>query len=477
MFHTLPDNFFVPLAAPGKTAYWECISKLFTIMDNQLSFGVERDILVDELQYYFEQAGAAELAEEDMKYTDSRGKANWMLRRLEFYGWIESETDKSYVQRVNFKEYAVRLIKTLTEIAEGRQIEYQGYIYTIYSLVRSNTDHPGVVLQQILENTDLLITGLKNLNSNIKHYIDELTKHKTVAEIMDALFNDYITNIVDKAYHRLLTSDNVSKFRPEIIERLEGKSRSQSFITKAADELAGMREISQLEAKELIYRYLHDIIDAFRNMDDILMEINRKNTQYQRAAVNRARFLLTGSEDIRGQLKEILIYLNEQINEEGMELGGIYRIEFMDYLVCIYSAAFPDDNSFYSPIEGKKEFKPSALENRLPEMKLRQEKLRRLVEKMQHILSPEKINSYVIAQLGAEKEILATRLPLETTEDFVKIIYIRLYGQRKHMDYTITIKEENECNGFRFPDFLIQRREQHSHGITGGNVSKGQRGI
>lgn len=62
----------------------------------------------------------------------------------------------------------MRLIKTLLEIADGKQIEYQGYIYTIYSLVRSNTDNPGVVLLQILENTDLLITGLKNLNSNIK---------------------------------------------------------------------------------------------------------------------------------------------------------------------------------------------------------------------------------------------------------------------------------------------------------------------
>ena len=30
-------------------------------MNNQLSFGVERDVLVDELQYYFEQANAADL--------------------------------------------------------------------------------------------------------------------------------------------------------------------------------------------------------------------------------------------------------------------------------------------------------------------------------------------------------------------------------------------------------------------------------
>ena len=115
-------------------------------MEHQLSFGVERDVLVDELEYYFDQTQAAEMEEDEFQALDSRGKANSMLRKLEFYGWIEVETDKSYVQRVNFKEYAVKIMKTLLEIAEGKQIEYQGYIYTIYSLVRSNTDHPGIVL-------------------------------------------------------------------------------------------------------------------------------------------------------------------------------------------------------------------------------------------------------------------------------------------------------------------------------------------
>lgn len=65
-------------------------------------------------------------------------------------------------------------------------------------------------------------------------------------------------------------------------------------------------------------------------MDDILMEIDQKNTQYQRAAINRARFLLSGDEDVRGQIKEILLGINEVLNEENMELGGIYRIEFLD---------------------------------------------------------------------------------------------------------------------------------------------------
>ncbi len=220
MFQIISENFFVPLASPNKAVYWECLVKLFTVMNHQLSFGVERDILVQELQYYFEQG------EEDFDARSSRDKANWMLRRLEYYDWIEIETDKSYVQRASFKEYAVKIIRTLLEIEEGKQIEYQGYIYTIYSLVRSSTDNPGIVLLSILENTDMLITGLKNLNSGIKHYIDELTKYKTPAEIMNVLFNDYIENIVDKAYH---TSRRPARSLPASVRLRCSRRRSWSI--------------------------------------------------------------------------------------------------------------------------------------------------------------------------------------------------------------------------------------------------------
>lgn len=458
MFHVLPDNFFVPLSSPNKTVYWDCICKLFSVMEHQLSFGVERDVLVDELEYYFDQAGAVQVVEEDFAGSDSRGKANGILRRLEYYGWVEVETDKSYVQRVNFKEYAVRLMKTLLEIEEGRHMEYQGYIYTIYSLVRGNSDNPGVVLLQILENTDALITGLKNLNSSIKHYIDELTRHSTVAEIMDALFNDYITNIVDKAYHRLLTSDNVSKFRPEIMERLESKSRSKAYIEKAAAELADLQETDTDTARENVYRYLHEIIEAFRNMDEILNEINQKNTQYQKAAINRAKFLLSGNEDVRGQLKEILIGINERVNREHLDLGGIYELEFLEGLIRVYSSGILDGRSLYSPVEGKKEFTPREIRDWEPDLALRQEKLQKLTEKMERVLSVEKIGKYVDNCLGDRKEMRAAQLPLRDTEDFIKIIYIRLYGQRKNMKYRVEPLEEKEVNGYRFKDFRIWRK-------------------
>ena len=460
MFRIVSDKFFVPLASPNKQIYWECICKLFSIMNYQLSFGIERDVLVEELQYYFEQEHAIEIDAEEIIGKSSRDKANWMLRRLEFYEWIEIETDKSYVQRVNFKDYAVKIIKTLLEIEEGKQIEYQGYIYVIYSLVRSNTDKPGTVLLSILENTDMLITGLKNLNSGIKRYIDELTRYKTPAEIMDVLFNDYIENIVDKAYHRLLTSDNVAKFRPEIVERLESKSRSKAYMEKTSAEIASIQEIPIEQAEEKVYQYIHTIIDAFKNLDDILAEINQKNTQYQRAAVNRAKFFLIGSEDVRGQIKEILAGMNEQINSENMDLGGIYRISFLDELIRIYSSAFLDEKSLYVPIEGKKEFRPGEIENEVPDYEIRQIKIRKMMERMERVLNPQKINDYVLKFMQKHKEIMASELPLETTEDYVHMIYVRLYGQRKNMKYEVQPAEEVTINGYRFKDYKIRKKER-----------------
>lgn len=458
LFHILPDNFFGPLAAPGKIVYWECICRLFSVTSRQLSFGIERDILVDELQYYFESSLSADMPEEELEETGamtSRDKANFMLRRLESYGWIYTDVDYSYVQRINFRDYAVQIIKTLINVSEEKRAEYQGYIYTIYNLARAGGNNPGLGLLQIAENTDALITGLKSLNANIKRYIDELTRHSTVAEIMNALLNDYYTNVVDKAYHRLLTSDNVSKFRPEIVERLEAYSRNKRFLHAASQELAELKEITTEEAGEMVLELLHDVIEAFRRMDDILDEINKKNTRYQRAAINRARFLLSSSEDIRGQLKDILTFMNNQVQEKKLDYNSIYELEEMDRLIKIFYWDYMDMNSVYVPSEGKKEFIPQELPLQIPDEEARNEKRKRMSEKLAHVLSPEKIASYVKEQMGDRTSMLASELPLSQGDTFIKMIYIRLYGQRKKVPYQLNLKEFVEKEGFRFRDFEI----------------------
>ena len=471
LYDVIQDNFFAPLAAPGKTVYWDCIRRLFSVTSGQLSFGVERDVLVDELEYYFDQELAADLPE-DWDAADSlknartaeptlspRDKANQMLRRLENYGWISIDVDYSYVQRVSFRDYAIRLIRTLMQIEEERQTEYQGYVYAIYSLAKMK-DRPGLALTQIAENTELLITGLKSLNANIRQYIDDLTKHSTVAEILNALLNDYYDNVVDKAYHRLLTSDNVSKYRPEIIERLEENSRSSRYLNGAARELSQIREIPAPQARQLAFDMLHEVIEAFRQMDDILEEINRKNSKYQRAAVSRARFLLTSSDDIRGQLKNIISALNEAFTEDGgSDHNMIYEMEETDRLIRICSVAYLDMDSLYMPRREKREFLPQEMAVRLVKEEERKQRKQAIKDRLARVLSREKIDAYVGELLTGRERIQASDLPLDEGDTFIRLIYIRLYGQRKNMSYRILPGEIIHKDGFRFRDFTILRKD------------------
>lgn len=70
----------------------------------------------------------------------------------------------------------------------------------------------------------------------------------------------------------------------------------------------------------------------------------------------------------------------------------------------------------------------------MPDVELRQEKLRKMTEKMQRILSPERIERFVEEQLGDRAKIYASELPMETMDDFIRLIYVRLYGSRKRCD-------------------------------------------
>ena len=56
--------------------------------------------------------------EDEGSSKSSRDKANFILRKLEAYGWIYIDVDHSYVQRVNFRDYAIPIMKTLLAVSE-----------------------------------------------------------------------------------------------------------------------------------------------------------------------------------------------------------------------------------------------------------------------------------------------------------------------------------------------------------------------
>ena len=90
----------------------------------------------------------------------------------------------------------------------------------------------------------------------------------------------------------------------------------------------------------------------------------------------------------------------------------------------------------------------------------REEKRRKMLLKLERTLSPDKIDACVREWLGDRKRMLASELPLSEDDTFIKLIYIRLYGQRKRMGYRLEMKDTVEREGFRFRDFEMIWKER-----------------
>lgn len=322
------------------------------MVQNGLSYGIDKDILVDEIEEYLGLINYDIENEEDEQLNNNREKANYLIRKLINYGWIYPEQTNDYKQIINFHDYAIVILEAFLKIVSKESLEYQGNIISIYSMLYSN-EKAGVVIKQVFENTKGIISGLKNLNSNIKKYMDRLTKQKSPEEIMQEFFGNYTKEVIDKAYHRLKTSENVSKYRPQIIEKLNENLISSEFLSEAGEFYREDEELGSLdEGIEKVKDIVHNIINAFNELDDIMHDIDSKNAKYIRAAVTRAKFLLNNSKDMTGIVKGILEYISNEYKELELSLSSDYLEEVTD-LFTLYSYGYIDETSLYIANEGK----------------------------------------------------------------------------------------------------------------------------
>ena len=107
----------------------------------------------------------------------------------------------------------------------------------------------------------------------------------------------------------------------------------------------------------------------------------------------------------------------------------------------------------------KKEFIPQEIQRIIPDEDERREKRKKMMQKLERTLSPEKISAYVKEQLQDKTSMLASELPLSEGDIFIRMIYIRLYGQRKSVDYQLEMLEHIEKSGVGFRDFIIKLKE------------------
>lgn len=472
LFTVIPERFFSVLASPLKQDY---AAILFRIYDQYrlTTFGMERDVVIDLIVDYieqkdgfFEQALADEIWEESLDTpAGPRERAAFILRKLEATGWVVSEVYSNYVQYISLPDYAIKILDVLDKIRRHRQVEYQGYVYATYTLLHSEeADRQGnLALEKAYEQTEQLINGLKSLNHNIKRYIERVLAEKEPREILKIHFQDYMEEIIDRSYHRLKTSDNVSRYRPKIIARLNQWYNDAAWVDRTAGlEVQRERFPDLPTARQEIYRRIDYIRQAYIGLDDLLDEIDRRNARYANASFQQLKYILNSSKDVEGQLMEILKFLAGLRAQEGMRPDDLLPEE-LGRLFSLFTQGFLDRESLYTGREAARQHQPrevQELEEIDPER--RRERLRSFRQQLERRMTREKINAWVMEKLAGRKEICARELGIEDVEEFIKLIYATAYGRSRQVGYRVHRDGRPRVSAaggrFEFRDLRFERK-------------------
>jgi hypothetical protein len=445
-FDVLPSTLFNVLGSHGglQRHYVAILLRIYGLAEFN-RFGLTRDLVVAEIVDYLnsdEAEGIERLSDTDEDLPDgaedgeTHNYAGWILRRLIEAGWLEQEQQADYTEFIILPDYAFTLLEALRTVQEQKPREYTGQLYAAHQLLTTQNDDfsPALALTQAYENVRQVVRGLNELNQNIRRYTERVTRDRPVAELLRLQYDDY-AHVLGPAYHALKTSDHISRYRRDIVARLQEWQLDAKWLEQAAAELATQGRLSPAQAANEINHYTHFIVNQLECLDPLLEEIDRRHAQYLRTSLRQIRYQLVGSD---GGFKDRLALL-----ARGLALLQAGDEEWLpDGMPSFYAAPvrLPDGDSFYTLPRRRAPFDPDPVAAPTLDpaviMALRATTLRELGM----AITPAKIQHFVGQFLNGSRSVHVRDLPpeaFEKEEDLPWLIYTIAYGNHPEVDYDV----------------------------------------
>ena len=164
LFEVLPIDFFKPLTSKYRKEYADCILLIFNTFQSELSYGVNREIVVKILEQYFEIDDTEMTFDEQNYIRDAREKANAVIASLKNCGWLEYEQERNHQLNVVLMEYAIPVIESMNQVLREEETEYQGIISQIHASLQNEDLYSRpyeMMIKGVKENTIHLMSELK----------------------------------------------------------------------------------------------------------------------------------------------------------------------------------------------------------------------------------------------------------------------------------------------------------------------------
>lgn len=467
-FDIFPQNFFSLFASPNREIYVEALLVLHrqyrdeTRLKKQdlvsrLVAGLETKML--ELE---EEEGDLYGPGEDVNLS---GRSHFLLRKFVETGWLEPEPDlASFEECYVVPGYASKLLNLFYDILHGKPVEYNGFVYSTYSNLRTaeqdRDEHMYDALKQAHRATEALWISLRELLDNIRLYHQRLQEQEEVRELLAEHFDRFRVLVSDRVYHPLKTFDSVPRFKQRILGILRAWLRDGEVLTTiAASAIRRGEFVDKAEARSQAIRMIGEIIDTYDRLDSMLSQIDKKNAGYTRASVERMQYYLNTDRDIKGKLVEVLKTL------PALKSGRTLPAKMVN--LPLYSAGYLDEQSLYSEPKRREHQPEAALEVAASREDVDAE-LAEFKERLSQVYSHRKIVEFILAQLGEKRSLAAGELQLETTEAFIKMLLAAIKSDEKGLPYRIDFRDGYlYVNGYRLPELVITREGRGNDVGTG----------
>lgn len=486
LFDVLPERFFGLLTGPNKQLYAEAVLLLYEQSQRE-RFGIRYDIMRDLLQELIEtqrelgvdyrpeeeELITAERTEQQLSLEDTaRAQANMMLRRLEALKWIDVEDRDQFQRYIVLPHYSSRILAVLKELVEARTVEYQRFAFSTYQILTGEEAklRPCFAVREALQITLQFRQELITLYNNMKHHMEQVVRKMTIQEVLDHHFDTYKSQIVDKSYHRLKTSDHVSRYRFQILRSVQDWLLDRDLMEETiADGLQSDLYRSREEAEEDIRQALLTIEEIYNGLDEIFYQIDVRHNQYLRSSYDRARYLSQHQTGVVQQLAGLL----ELLARPGVSLGRATGATLTDEEAAQLSIRLfrlqrneqLDEGSLLVPRQRRQPHQPDKhiVVEIPPEWKeqIRQDNL----ERMRRSVTRKKVEQFVFERMGDREEMEMRELAPETVEQLLLLAYVYLYGQDGSSAFRLQRNQERviiHIGPYRFHNHTVVRAKKQN---------------
>ncbi|MBN2540681.1 MAG: hypothetical protein JXB08_04055 [Bacilli bacterium] len=462
MYNIIPKQFFGLLSGKNQKLYIACLMEVYKAYEQGSILGLDKTLAKQVIMDYLEAhplSDRFESDDEEQEEVTYRDLANYVLRRFEESEWIDVDVNNDYDEIINFRDYAITIIEALRDIAndsiygeEAEGHEFRGYIYTVYSLLTSDHGEYGMVLDQVYKNTSAFVREIRKLDSRMKYYIRTIVDNSEIKDLINLLVN-YKIELVDQAYRRLKTSDNINKYRLEIIKTLESYQQDPDIMDVIAKEFLVKTHNNYQLALVRANKRIDDMIDIYNSINYIIEQIDQKNKVYVNSTIAKIKFLLSDDENVISKLSKILRYTATEVKSHKTK-RAMTNLEPL-FQFANYSQI--GNNSLFTPRGFYKRVDTQYLaeNNGGPGIRLQEE----FYKEFERNYSEDVIYGYLLKFFEQNKQIKASEIIRDDMSDeaVLRLLYILVYAGDELDYYIQPLTSHIEHTKFKLADFEIIR--------------------